>query len=132
MQFPLAGHPERSQVFEQVTQQRKEFEGFVAAPGFLTFTDAFAFTLAGVPAIAPLQASPDYDAVAHAADDSMDHVDLEGLRFNTRVMSATGYMLANADPRPGRMLGPDDVRRSFSTLPGALRMLHWSIPAWMH
>ena len=128
VQFPLAGHPELSPVFERVARLRKEFAGITVAPGFLTFTDAFAFTLAGVPAIAPLQVSPDYDAVAHSAGDSMDRVDLDGLRFNTRVMAATAMVLADADVRPGRKLTPDEVRRSLAILEGALRLLHLSVP----
>jgi hypothetical protein len=128
VRFPLAGHPELAPLFERIPRLRDGFEAITVAPGFLTFTDAFAFTLAGVPGIAPLQASPDYDAVAHSAGDSRDRVDPDALRFNTRVMAATALLLADAEARPGWRIAADEVRRSLAPLQGTLDMLGLAVP----
>jgi hypothetical protein len=65
-QFPLAGHPELEEPLARVLKIQKGLHSIKARPGLLTLRNAFAITIAGVPGIALLQNSSDYDRVVHS------------------------------------------------------------------
>lgn len=127
--FPLAGHPEMQLPLEGLFARGHGLERLTASPGFLTFTDAFAFTLAGVPGIAPLQDSPRYDAQAHSPADTLNAVDESTLEFDTRVLALAALWLAGQPNRPGQDFSPLQTSQSLQPLRPALDMLGlWNFP----
>ncbi len=87
--FPLAGHPEMEGPLKNLFQADEALKSMDTSSGFLTFTDGFAFTLAGLPGIGLLQDSPDYDRDAHSTEDSLAAVNAPALQFNTRVLASS-------------------------------------------
>ena len=73
--LPLAGHEELKQDLAPLVEVLNGIQKFRLAAGFLTFTDAYAFTLAGVPGLAFYQESPEYSLIGHSAADTYDKVD---------------------------------------------------------
>ncbi len=99
--LPLAGRRDLVRPFE-------EFAGLVSGlgplkidAGYMTFTDAYAFTLAGVPGIAPLQDSRDYTLFGHSAADTLDKVDSGVLARNSALLAAMLYWTAHYPARLG-------------------------------
>ena len=58
---------------------------------------------AGVPALAPRQDATRYFDVHHAATDTLDHLDREGLRQNVAVYASLAWLAANGTATPGRL-----------------------------
>lgn len=99
--------------------------------GYLTFTDAYAFTLAGMPGIAPFQDSPDYTMIGHSAADTLDKADPGVLVRNSALLAAMLYWMANYPTRLGeiwtsertsRVLSEDgqrDILERFGLWPGS-------------
>ncbi len=102
---PLAGHPEMEKPFEELFQTEDKWKSIRTSPGFLTFTDGFAFTLAGLPGIGFLQDSHNYDQEAHSAGDVLQAVNEPALRFNTRVLTASAVWLTSVTQRAAPCLG---------------------------
>lgn len=61
---------------------------------------------AGVPALAPRQDATRYFDVHHAATDTVDHLDREGLRQNVAVYASLAWLAANWTGSIGRLAGP--------------------------
>ena len=99
--FPLAGHSEMEAPLKDLFQADEAFKSINTSSGFLTFTDEFSFTLAGLPGIGLLQDAPNYDRDAHSTEDSLGAVDVAALRFNTKVLALSAIWLADLEPRPG-------------------------------
>ena len=55
--------------------------------GWLFMTDAYAFSLAGLPGIAPLIRAPGYSEQAHSAEDTLDKISAADLRQATTVLA---------------------------------------------
>jgi len=107
--MPLAGHRELAESLAEISAQaRPAPEPIRISNGYLTFTDAYSFTLAGAPAIAFLQISPDYALLAHSAADTLDKIDAKTLVHNTAFIAHTALGMANSPRRVGKFL---DVRR---------------------
>ncbi len=121
--IPLAGHPEMEQPIKSLLQLGNGLQTISTSSGFLTFTDSFSFTLAGLPGISPWQDSPHYDRDAHSTMDSLQQVDATALRFNTKVLAMSAIWLADVTPRPGTLFPPNENKRALSPLRNALRML---------
>jgi len=121
--FPLAGHPEMQPPLEGLFARGHGLERLTASSGFLTFTDAFAFTLEGVPGIAPLQDSPRYDEEAHSPADRRSAVDLATLESNTRVLALAALWLADQPNRPGLYFATWQTSQSLQPLRPALQLL---------
>jgi hypothetical protein len=127
--FPLAGHPEMQPPLKGLFARGHGLERLSASAGFLTFTDAFAFTLEGVPGIAPLQDSPRYDEEAHSPADRLNAVDSATLESNTRVLALAALWLADQPKRPGLNFSPVQTRQSLEPLRPALELLGlWNFP----
>jgi carboxypeptidase Q len=121
--FPLAGHPEMEKPFKDLFQAENAFKSISISSGFLTFTDGFAFTFAGLPGIGFLQNSHDYDREAHSTEDSLDAANASALKFNTRVLALSAIWLANVKERPGTMLMRIETERALRPIQNALQML---------
>ena len=121
--FPLAGHPEMQGPLDDLFQADDIFKSIRTTSGFLTFTDAFAFTFAGLPGIGLLQDSPHYDKEAHSAEDVPGAVDASALRFNTRVLALSAVWLATVAQRPGMMLSATENEQALRPVRGTLEML---------
>lgn len=123
MRFPLAGHPEMEKPLKTLLQSDEAFQSVDTSPGFLTFTDAFAFTLAGLPGIGLLQDSPDYDRDAHSAEDALGAVNAAALRFNTKVLASSAIWLADVKQRPGTTFTQTENEQALHPVRSALKML---------
>lgn len=121
--FPLAGHPEMEGPLKHLFQADEAFRSINTSSGFLTFTDAFAFTFAGLPGIGLLQDSPSYDREAHSTEDSLRAVNLPALRFNTRVLASSAMWPAGVKQRPGITLTQAENEQALRPVRGALQML---------
>jgi hypothetical protein len=129
VRFPLAGHPEMQRSLEGLFASGHGLERLTTSAGFLTFTDAFAFTLAGVPGMAPLQDSPRYDEEAHSPADRRSAVDSVTLESNTRVLALAALWLADQPNRPDLHFSPMQTEQSLQPLRPALDMLGlWNFP----
>jgi hypothetical protein len=62
---------------------------------YLLFTDAYAFTLAGIPGIAPYQNSPGYIEVGRSTEDLLQKVDKKNLVADTAVLADLSFWVAN-------------------------------------
>jgi carboxypeptidase Q len=121
--FPLAGHPEMQGPLKDLFQADEEFESIKTSSGFLTFTDGFAFTFAGLPGIGLLQDSPNYDREAHSTEDSLGAVNVPALRFNTRVLASSAIWLADVKQRPGTAFTQTQNEQALRPVRSALQML---------
>lgn len=121
--FPLAGHPEMEGPLKNLFQADQALKSINASAGFLTFTDAFAFTFAGLPGIGLLQDSPNYDRDAHSTVDSLDAVNAAALRFDTRVLAASAIWLADVKQRPGTVFTQAENEQALRPVRSALQVL---------
>ncbi len=121
--FPLAGHPEMDGPLKRLFQADEAFKSIDTSSGFLTFTDGFAFTFAGLPGIGLLQDSPNYDRDAHSTEDSLGAVNALALRFNTRVLASSAIWLADVKQRPGTTLTQAENEQALRPIRSALLML---------
>lgn len=121
--FPLAGHPEMEKPLKNLFQTDEAFKFIDTSSGFLTFTDGFAFTFAGLPGIGLLQDSPNYDRDAHSTEDSLGAVNASALLFNTRVLAASAIWLADVKQRPGTAFTQAENVQALRPIRSALQML---------
>ena len=75
-------------------------------------TDAYAFTLAGLPGIAPLVRAPGYLEQAHSAEDTLDKVSPADLRQAMTVLAMAGFFLADAHDIPQGYFTPAQTAAS--------------------
>ena len=121
--IPLAGHPEMEEPLKDLFQADEAFKSINTSSGFLTFTDGFAFTFAGLPGIGLLQNSPNYDRDAHSTEDSLGAVNVPALRFNTRVLASSAIWLADVKQRPGTAFTKAENEQALRPVRSALQML---------
>lgn len=100
VQLPTAGHTELLPLLTQFNELTPSLHLEPPKDGWLFMTDAYAFTLEGLPGIAPLQKSPAYFEQAHSAEDTLDKVSSDDLRQATKVLSMVGFFLADTDTIP--------------------------------
>jgi hypothetical protein len=82
----------------------------------LTFTDGYAFTLAGVPGLAFYQESPEYSLVGHSAADTYDKVNAEALARNTATIAIAGFWIADRPNRIGATWPLEEIPRRLTEL----------------
>jgi carboxypeptidase Q len=121
--FPLAGHPEMEQPLKDLFHVGDGLQSISTSSGFLTFTDGFAFTLAGLPGIGLWQDSPNYDRDAHSTADSLRQIDASALRFDTRVLALSAIWLADVTQKPGTLFAPRENEHALSPVRNVLQML---------
>jgi hypothetical protein len=105
VQLPTAGHTELLPLLTAFNVLTPSLHLEPPKDGWLFMTDAYAFTLEGLPGIAPLQKSPGYFQEAHSAEDTLDKVAADDLRQATKVLSMLGFFLADADHLPAVHFG---------------------------
>jgi len=98
--LPTAGHPELLPALERFNALMPELALQAPVDGWLFFTDAFAFTLAGYPGIAPLIHAPSYGEIAHSSRDVLATVNPRDLRQAAGVLALTSFFLADAAGLP--------------------------------
>lgn len=114
--LPLAGHDELKKDLAPLADLLNGIQKFRLADDFLTFTDAYAFTLAGVPGLAFYQDSRDYTLVGHSAADTYDRVDGQTLARNTATLAVAGFWIADSPSRIGAPWPSAEIPRHLSEL----------------
>ena len=99
--LPLAGRSDLAEEFKELPAVVNGIQPFAVDKGYLSFTDAYSFTLAGVPGLAFLQNSPQYSLEGHSAADTLDKVDAQTLRKNAAVVAVTAFWIADHPRRLG-------------------------------
>ncbi len=100
VQLPTAGHPELLPLLTHFNELTPSLHLEPPTDGWLFMTDAYAFTLVGLPGIAALQNSPAYFEQAHSAQDALDKVSSADLSQAMKVLSTASFFLADTDHLP--------------------------------
>src|ERR1700688_1060887 len=100
VQLPTAGHPELLPLLTHFNELTPHLQLEAPNDGWLFMTDAYAFTLAGLPGIAPLVRAPGYFEQAHSAEDTLDKVSSADLRQAMTVLAMASFFLADAPDIP--------------------------------
>ncbi len=119
----LAGHDELAAPLEELFHANAPLASLQVAAGYLTYTDAFSFTLAGVPGIAAFQDSPAYASISHSAADTLDRVDPRSLDQGCLVMASVAVWVANSPARIGALFSPARTAQSLTEQRTALQLL---------
>jgi carboxypeptidase Q len=121
--FLLGGHDEFSMPLQELLPSLNDVLPAQVGKGFLTYTDGFSFTLAGVPEIGLFQDSPNYTMLGHSAADTLDKADPEVLAHDSAALAISGLCFANypvqvgshwSQAKTAQML--DDQRRFLQAL----------------
>jgi len=107
--IPLAGHEELRGPFEELAQSVADVAPIQVSSGFLMSTGAYAFTLVGIPGIAPFQDSPNYSMIAHSAADTLDKVNAEVLTRNSTILALMALWFADHPQRLGSTWSPEET-----------------------
>jgi carboxypeptidase Q len=99
--LPLAGHNEVAAPLQELFRSSKALTSVTTSPGYLMFTDAYSFTLACIPGIAPLQDSSDYTTVGHSGADTLDKVNESTLNQDTAMLASIAIWVADYPVRIG-------------------------------
>jgi len=113
--LPTAGHPELLPALERFNQLMPDLALQAPVDGWMFFTDAFAFTLAGYPGIAPLIHAPSYAEIAHSSRDVLSAVNPRDLRQATAVLALTSFFLADDPDLPATHFSPEQTVTSMRT-----------------
>ena len=100
VQLPTAGHSELVPLLRDFNELTPDLHLEPPNDGWLFMTDAYAFTLAGLPGIAPLVRAPGYFEQAHSAEDTLDKVSPADLRQAMTVLAMASFFLADAHDIP--------------------------------
>jgi carboxypeptidase Q len=100
VKLPTAGHSELVPLLTDFNELTPELHLEPPNDGWLFMTDAYAFTLAGLPGIAPLVRAPGYFEQAHSAEDTLDKVSSADLRQAMTVLAMASFFLADAHDIP--------------------------------
>lgn len=100
VQFPTAGHSELVPLLGDFNEMTPDLHLEPPSDGYLFMTDAYAFTLAGLPGIAPLVRAPAYSEQAHSAEDTLDKVSPADLRQAMTALAMVSFFLADAQDIP--------------------------------
>jgi len=100
VKLPTAGHPELVPLLAHFNELTPQLQLETPNDGWLFMTDAYAFTLAGLPGIAPLVRAPGYFEQAHSAEDTLDKVSSADLRQAMTVLAMASFFLADTNDIP--------------------------------
>jgi Zn-dependent M28 family amino/carboxypeptidase len=100
VKLPTAGHPELVPLLVHFNELTPQLQLEAPNDGWLFMTDAYAFTLAGLPGIAPLVRAPGYFEQAHSAEDTLDKVSSADLRQAMTVLAMASFFLAETNDIP--------------------------------
>ena len=105
--MPVAGHGEMLNALQELARALAPVQPLKITEGYLDFTDAYAFTLAGVPGIALYQQSEDYTTIGHSAADTLDKIDADVLARDTAVIAGSVWWVADLPDRVGEAWPPE-------------------------
>ena len=91
----LSGHDELTNDLTVIAAAMEPFAHIKVRDGYLTYTDAFSFTLAGLPGLATIQDAPTYAAIAHSAADTLAEVDQQVLVHDSAIFGMLALGLAD-------------------------------------
>lgn len=106
---PLAGHEEFAAPLQELFQSNDLFKDVSAPKGYLTFTDAYAFTMAGVAGLALFQDSPDYTMIGHSGADTFDKVSRPTLERDTAMLAVASLWISDYQRRIGTQWSPEQM-----------------------
>lgn len=109
--MPLAGHTELAAPLKHFAEIAAGFGLLKIDNSYLTFTDAYSFTLAGVPGIGFLQNSHDSSLLGHSAGDTLDKVDTDVLVRDAALAAQAVFWIANQPTRIGRVFDKEETLR---------------------
>jgi len=112
VKLPAAGHAELLPLLRQLNALAPSLGLEAPDDGWLFMTDAYAFTLAGVPGIAPLLDSPRYSEEAHSIEDTLDKVNPADLQQAMTVLTLASFLLADSPSTPPTRFTADQTRSS--------------------
>lgn len=111
--LPLAGHDELEEDFSHFARIDADLAPLQVDHSYLPFTDGYAFTLSGIPGIAPLQDSPNLATVGHSAADTMDRIEFKDLVLDTTILATAAFWVANY---PVRLTKPWSAQQTMTVL----------------
>jgi len=112
--IPVAGHEELRAPFEDLFRSMPNLASIKVGSGFLMSTDAYAFTLAGIPGIAPFQDSPSYTMIGHSAADTLDKVNPQVLAQDSAILAVLALWLADHPQRLGAVWSREETAQKLS------------------
>ena len=126
--LPTAGHAELIPILTRLNALAPDLHLDTPKNGWLFMTDAFAFTLAGIPGIAPLVDDPRYSEQGHSAEDTLDKVSLADLRQSTAVLAVSVFYLAEVPNLPSIHFSPEQTAASLTA--GKQRSILEALGLW--
>ena len=114
VKIPLAGHDELTGAIQHFAMTIQDLGNIGVDTSYLSFTDAYSFTLSGIPGIAPLQNSVTYPMVGHSASDTFDKVDRKTLEQNTAILATLAFWIANHPSRLGLRWTPTETKKNLT------------------
>jgi carboxypeptidase Q len=111
VRLELSGRADLIDQVQGVVPTTERFGPLTVNDSFYLFTDAFSFTLAGVPGINLGQNSPNAAVLHHSAADTLDKVDSAVLTRNAALVAVVSYWFADRPERLGRIWSPDETAR---------------------
>ena len=106
VKLPAAGHPELLPLLAHLNELAPGLQLEAPNDGWLFMTDAYAFTLAGLPGIAPLVGAPGYSEQAHSAEDTLDKISSADLSQAVKVLAMASFVLAESADVPTEHFTP--------------------------
>ncbi len=112
VRFPTAGHPELVPLLTQLNTLAPQLQLQPPDNGYLSMTDAYAFTLQGLPGLAPLVRDSRYSMQAHSGLDTLDKVGPAELRQATTALATASFFVADTPEMPQTHLTPTQTAAS--------------------
>lgn len=112
VKLPVSGHLELLPILRQLNTLAPELGLEPPSDGWMFMTDAYAFTLVGLPGIAPLVQSPAYYEQAHSVEDTLDKVKSADLQQSVAVLSLASFLLADSPELPKTHFTEQQTRSS--------------------
>jgi carboxypeptidase Q len=110
--LPTAGHSELIPMLTRLNALAPELRLSTPNNGWMFMTDAYAFSLAGIPGIAPLVNDPRYSEQGHSAEDTLDKVNADSLNQSAAVLAVSGLFFADVPDLPCIHFSPEQTAAS--------------------
>jgi len=121
--FPLAGHEEFAAPLHELFRSSGVLASASTSEGYLTFTDAYAFTIAGVAGLAVFQDSPTASTIGHSGADTFDKIDERTLQRDAAAIAVSALWIADFPTRIGSMWSRGQTEEFRRTQAVVLRLL---------
>jgi carboxypeptidase Q len=121
--YLFSGHDEFATPLQDLINSVADVAAVRTGNGYLTYTDAYAFILAGIPGITPFQDSPNYTLIGHSAADTLDKVEADILERDSALLALSSLWIADYPTTIGRHWSPEKTAQMLSEQRTALRAL---------